>query len=169
MRPSSASFSISLISTILTIKIETRKIATLTTPTTRNPQQLLPFDVPPMPPLTPLSIQILVALADAPLHGYGIVQEIERIEGRPLQSSTGTLYLAIQRLGRDGLIEEDVAPRPDEDQRRRYYRLTDLGRDTAVAEMRRLAGLLDAARRKHLVAPSPTDRWVTSPSGSGEG
>ena len=122
----------------------------------------------PATPLTPLSLQILVALADAPLHGYGILQEIERMEGRALQSSTGTLYLAIQRLGRDGLIEDDVTPRPGEDSRRRYYRLTELGRQVAVAEMRRLAGLLEVARRKRLVAEPGPEQLAAAGAGPEE-
>jgi DNA-binding PadR family transcriptional regulator len=98
-------------------------------------------------PLTPLSLQILVALADAPRHGYGILKEIESFSVVPFRSSTGTLYLAIQRLEEQGLIEEDVE-RPSPDSRRRYYRLTDLGREVAVAESRRLASLLEVSRAK---------------------
>jgi DNA-binding PadR family transcriptional regulator len=101
-------------------------------------------------PLTPLSFQILVALADAPRHGYGILKEIEGSSSEPFRSSTGTLYLAIQRLEQQGLIEEDPA-RPGSDSRRRYYRLTDLGRQVAIAETRRLATLLGVVRSKGLL------------------
>lgn len=98
-------------------------------------------------PLTPLSFQILVALADQPRHGYGIIKEIEEATGEPLKSSTGTLYLAIERLGQEGLIEE----KPSQDSRRRTYRLTALGREVAIAESRRLTKLLGVARGKKLV------------------
>ena len=50
-------------------------------------------------PLTPLAGQSLVARADEPRHGYGIIKEIEGATGEPMKSSTGTLYLAIERLG----------------------------------------------------------------------
>jgi DNA-binding PadR family transcriptional regulator len=101
-------------------------------------------------PLTALSYQILVALADGPRHGYGIIKEIEASTGERLKSSTGTLYLAIERLESEGLIEEEVRV---SDARRRYYRLTSLGREVAVAETRRLSTLLTVARGKKL-APS---------------
>jgi DNA-binding PadR family transcriptional regulator len=104
----------------------------------------------PQLPLTPLSFQILVALADGPKHGYGILKEIEEASGEPLRSSTGTLYLAIQRLEQEGLIEEDETV-AGEDSRRRYYRLTAEGRGVAAAETRRLATLLGVARNKKLV------------------
>src|SRR3990172_7227031 len=101
-------------------------------------------------PLTPLSFQILVALADGPKHGYGILKEIEEASGERLKSSTGTLYLAIQRLEQEGLIEEDAAVAAG-DSRRRYYRLTPDGREVAVAETPRLASLLGVARGQKLV------------------
>jgi DNA-binding PadR family transcriptional regulator len=104
-------------------------------------------------PLTPLSYQILVALADGPRHGYGIIKEIEDGARQPLKSSTGTLYLAIERLAQEALIEEE--PRPD--RRRRFYRLTALGRDVATAETRRLATLLGVARGKKLVGARQLD------------
>jgi DNA-binding PadR family transcriptional regulator len=98
-------------------------------------------------PLTPLSFQILVALADRPRHGYGIVKEIEEASGEALSSSTGTLYLALQRLEEDGLVEEERSADP----RRRFYRLTPEGRDLAAAEARRLVSLLGSARDKKLL------------------
>lgn len=114
-------------------------------------------------PLTPLSFQILVAVADRPLHGYGIVKEIERAAGAPLRSSTGTLYLAIDRLVGEGLLEEV----PSAHARRRNYRLSDLGRATAEAEARRLARLLGVAAGKRLVAPAKLEALVRAPSEAG--
>lgn len=107
-------------------------------------------------PLTPLSFQILVSLADQPRHGYGIIKEIEAVEDRAFQSSTGTLYLAIQRLVKEGLIEEDPEAQRDSeassrDSRRKYYRLTAAGRGVAVAEADRLKALLGVAKKKNLV------------------
>jgi DNA-binding PadR family transcriptional regulator len=103
-------------------------------------------------PLTPLSFQILVALADRARHGYGIIKEIEEAAGERFSSSTGTLYLAIERLEQEGLIEEESS-----DPRRRFYRLTSTGRDVAAAETRRLATLLGAARGKKLVGGRQLD------------
>src|SRR5262245_52955228 len=97
-------------------------------------------------PLTPLSFQILVALADGPKHGYAILKEIEESSGTAFATSTGTLYLAIQRLEQGGLLEE-----AEGDSRRRYYRLTSTGREVAASEARRLASLLGVARGKKLV------------------
>lgn len=99
------------------------------------------------PPLTPLSFQILVALADGARHGYGIIKEIEEATGERFLSSTGTLYLAIGRLEQEGLIEEEESS----DRRRRYYRLTTFGREVTAAETRRLATLIGVARGKKLV------------------
>ena len=109
-------------------------------------------------PLTPLSFQILVAIADGPRHGYGIIKEIEQTTGQPMTSSTGTLYLAIERLEQEGLIEEE----PSRDARRRYYRLTTLGRRTAAAEATRLATLLGVVRGKKLVGSKQLDALLKS-------
>src|SRR5688500_6814326 len=81
-------------------------------------------------PLTPLSYHILLAVADQPRHGYGIIKEIEAGTGGATSPSTGALYLALQRMEGEGLVAEAPAPRdePDDDPRRKYYRLTALGR-----------------------------------------
>ena len=109
-------------------------------------------------PLTPLSFQILVAVADGPRHGYGMIKEIEEATGAPMKSSTGTLYLAIERLEQEGLLEEA----PGDESRRRYYRLTSLGRAVAVAEVERLATLLGVARGKKLVGSRQLDGLLKS-------
>lgn len=114
-------------------------------------------------PLTPLSFQILVALADRPLHGYGIVKEIEQATGAPLRSSTGTLYLAIDRLLGEGLLEEV----PSDHARRRTYGLSVKGRATAEAEARRLAQLLGVAANKRLVAAGQLAALVHGPGEAG--
>ena len=103
--------------------------------------------------ITPLSYTILLALADEARHGYGIIKEIEARAGAGAGPTTGALYLALQRLEAEALIEE--APRTREraktDARRRYYRLTPAGRRAAQAETRRLAVLLGVAVDKRLV------------------
>lgn len=117
-------------------------------------------------PLTPLSLQILVALGDAPRHGYGILKEIEGSARGPFRSSTGTLYLAIQRLEQEGLIEED-REHESADARRRYYRLTGLGRAVATDESRRLAALLEVSRSKGLLGDRPLDALPEPAGGKG--
>jgi DNA-binding PadR family transcriptional regulator len=101
--------------------------------------------------LTPLSYEILIALADLPRHGYGIIKEIEAREGTAAAPSTGALYLALQRLEREGLIDGAEPPEDETDARRRYYRLTEAGRALAVEESARLAALVAAARTKNLL------------------
>jgi DNA-binding PadR family transcriptional regulator len=101
-------------------------------------------------PLTPGVFHILLALADQDRHGYAIILDIvERTEGA-MRLGTGTLYTAIARLLDQRLIEEsDERPGEDEDdERRRYYRLTPLGREVANAEARRLAALVRMARAR---------------------
>ena len=103
--------------------------------------------------MTPLTYQILLALADSHRHGYGIIKEIEERAGSVSAPSTGALYLALQRMQRDGLIEEaPERPAEADDTRRRYYRLTRTGREYAKDESLRLAALVSDARAKNLLA-----------------
>lgn len=106
---------------------------------------------------TPLTYQILLALADAPRHGYGIIKEIEG-QGSGPGPSTGALYLALQRMTGAGLIApcDPPAESEDMDARRRYYRITPGGYALAAAESVRLATLLRAARDKRLLLPGET-------------
>lgn len=116
-------------------------------------------------PLTPLSFQILLALADGERHGYGIMKEIElRTKGR-MAPATGPLYLAAQRLLDSGLIaESEKRPAPElDDRRRKYYRLTDYGRLVAAAEAERMAHLVGVAFEKGLV-----DRALTLRGGGAD-
>ncbi|HET9947691.1 MAG TPA: helix-turn-helix transcriptional regulator, partial [Longimicrobiales bacterium] len=102
-----------------------------------------------MKPLTPLTYSILLALADAARHGYGIIKEIEARAGEGSAPTTGALYLALQRMEGEGLIEEAKRPRTkSDDRRRRYWSLTRRGREVLEAESRRLAALVAAAREK---------------------
>ena len=110
----------------------------------RRPRDLLP--------LTPAVLHILLALADEERHGYGIMREVEERTGGETRLGPGTLYGSIKRMLADGLIEEsDERPDPEmDDQRRRYYRMTDFGRRVTVAEAERLQGLVRTARAKKL-------------------
>ena len=101
-------------------------------------------------PLTPLSYHVLLALADTDRHGYGVMKEIERQTSGQMKPATGTLYLAAKRLVDTGLIEEsDGRPDPEtDDRRRKYYRLTDYGRQVLGAETQRLFRVLSVAIEK---------------------
>jgi DNA-binding PadR family transcriptional regulator len=104
-------------------------------------------------PLPTAVFHILVALADRDRHGYSIMQDVgARTEGK-VALSAGTLYTAIRRMLEQGLIEElrDSPDPASADERRRYYGLTQLGRDVAVAEARRLSSMLEHARATKLI------------------
>ncbi len=106
-------------------------------------------------PLTPALFHVLLALADGEKHGYVISKEIARRTNNEVRLSTGTLYGIIKRLLDDAMIEES-AERPDfslDDQRRRYYRLTKLGKAVAEAEAERMQRVLALARAKHVLGP----------------
>ena len=105
-------------------------------------------------PLSPAAFHILLALADGEKHGYAIMQEVAALTGGQLKLGPGTLYGAIKRLLADQWIaESDERPAPElDDERRRYYRLTDLGLRVVRAEAARLARLVEAARSKKLVS-----------------
>src|SRR5919199_7019886 len=125
-----------------------------------DPRELLP--------LTPVVLHIMLALADgrrgagndegAGRHGYAVAQEVEAMTDGQIRMGPGTLYGSIQRMLGAALIAE--APRPrgraagEDDERRRYYRLTPLGRRVLQLELARLARVLRVARRKHLL-PGP--------------
>jgi DNA-binding PadR family transcriptional regulator len=103
-------------------------------------------------PLTPAIAHILLALADRDRHGYAIMQEVERLTDGAAHMGPGTLYGTIKRMIASGLLEElDERPDPEiDDERRRYYRATPLGRAVLAAETARMATLLGAARAKRV-------------------
>ena len=107
----------------------------------------------PLLPLTPAGFHILLALADGVKHGYAVMQEVAKRSQGKVRLGPGTLYGSIKRMLSEGLIEEsDERPDPKlDDERRRYYRLTEFGQRVAEAEAERLAGLVDAARAKMLL------------------
>jgi DNA-binding PadR family transcriptional regulator len=111
-------------------------------------------------PLTPPVFHILVALADDERHGYGIMQDVAEQTNDALQLGPGTLYGCLKRMLAAGLVEEsDERPDPElDDARRRYYRITLLGRRTVRAEAERLAGAVTAARARKLLGPQSKSR-----------
>jgi DNA-binding PadR family transcriptional regulator len=98
-------------------------------------------------PLTPPVFHILLALAAEERHGYGIMQDVAQQTDGALQLGPGTLYGCLKRMVAAGLVEEtDERPDPSlDDERRRYYRMTALGRRIVRAEAQRLAGALTVA------------------------
>ena len=112
---------------------------------TRNPEDFLP--------LTPATFHILLALADRDRHGYDVMREVDERTAGKIRMGPGTLYGSIKRMLSDGLVEElDERPDPElDDERRRYYRLTDFGYRVATAEAERLAELVKTAKKKKLL------------------
>jgi len=98
--------------------------------------------------LPPATFHILLALADEDRHGYAIIQDVAARTGGELKLSAGTLYRSIQRMLEQGLIVEtrDRPAPEDDDERRRYYRITADGTAAAKAETRRLGQLVKMAR-----------------------
>ena len=103
-------------------------------------------------PLTTPEYHVLLALGDRAMHGYAMMQALEeKTEGRDALLP-GTLYATLARMVARGMLEElDEPPEPDADRRRRYYRVTELGRDVAYAESARLRRLLRVAELESLV------------------
>ena len=110
-------------------------------------------------PLTTQVFQILLSLADDDLHGYAIIRDVAARTAGEVRLTASTLYGAIKRLLDAGWIEERPArPRgAKDDPRRRYYRITRLGREAARAEARRLERLAAMARAKRLLPPLPKE------------
>ena len=97
-------------------------------------------------PLSPQVFQILLSLHEGARHGYAIIQDVSTRTGGQMRLTASTLYDAIARLVDSRLIEPSEAPSDETDTRRRYYRMSPLGREVAAAEVRRLARLVDMAR-----------------------
>jgi DNA-binding PadR family transcriptional regulator len=97
-------------------------------------------------PLSPAILHILLALAAEDRHGYAIMQEISRHAQGQYKIGPGTLYDNLQKMMNQGLVEESHRPGHDEDSRRRYYRLTRLGRSVLAAEVNRLEDIVREAK-----------------------
>jgi DNA-binding PadR family transcriptional regulator len=105
-------------------------------------------------PLRPVEFHILLALASEERHGYAILQEVAALTDGGLELEPGTLYRALHRMLKDGWVAESTRrPAADlDDERRRYYRLTALGRRIATAEADRLWRLVTLARTHRLLS-----------------
>ncbi len=107
-----------------------------------NPDELLP--------LSPPVYHVLLALGDETLHGYAMMQAIDRLTGGAGKLLPGTLYATLARMVETGLIEEADPPDVGADARRRYYRATAFGRKVASAETARMARLVEVARARRM-------------------
>ncbi len=118
-------------------------------PRSKAPEDLLP--------LTPPVFHILVALSDGERHGYAIMRQVAADTEGQLQLGPGTLYGCLKRMLAAKLIEEsDERPDPElDDERRRYYRITNFGERTVRAEAQRLAASVSAARARRLLVKNP--------------
>jgi DNA-binding PadR family transcriptional regulator len=103
-------------------------------------------DLSPFLPLPPAALHILLSLAGEDRHGYGIMQEIARQSEGQYKLGPGTLYDNLQKMTQQSMVESAPSPSPDDDPRRRYYRLTPFGRRLLTAEIVRLEHVLREAR-----------------------
>ena len=115
-------------------------------------------DTAPHLPLTPAEFHLLLALADGDKHGYAVMKDVARRSGGKVRLSTGTLYGLIRRMVSEGMIaESDERPVAElDDERRRYYRLTEFGQQVAMGEVERLEAVLAVARSKKLFVRTRT-------------
>lgn len=103
-------------------------------------------------PLPTVTFHLLLSLVDEDRHGYAILQEIADRTGGEVRLGAGTLYRSLHRMLEQGLaVETTERPvRENDDERRRYYRITELGRAVAEAETRRLSRMVELARSRGL-------------------
>lgn len=128
------------------------------TKASKNPEEFLP--------LTPAVFHILLCLADGEKHGYLIMRGVREMTDGAIQMGPGTLYGTVKRLLDDGLIEE-CEDRPDpeqDDERRRYYRLTTLGRSVLGLEVRRYKQLVALGKAKGLTRNVPNFQPLANPA-----
>ena len=105
-------------------------------------------------PLSPVALYVLLALAEGERHGYAIIKDIEAASSGEIRVLPGTLYRVIKQLVDDRWIVEVEPYGGEDDERRRYYRLTPWGRRVAQAEVERMATVLRMARERRLVPVS---------------
>jgi len=99
-------------------------------------------------PLAPATLHILLSLAGEPMHGYGIMQEVLRQSGGRYNLGPGTLYDNLQRLMKQRMVEEVAGPQEEGNTRRRYYRLSSLGRGVLSQEIARLDDVVQEGRTR---------------------
>jgi DNA-binding PadR family transcriptional regulator len=107
------------------------------------------------PALPTTALHVLLALADGPRHGYAIMQTVAAESDDTVRLGPTTLYRTLRTLHDAGLVREVPNDDPADDARRRYYHITEAGRDAARAQLRRLQALIDTAGAKPLLFPGP--------------
>lgn len=105
-------------------------------------------------PLSPVALYVLLTLADGERHGYAIIKEIEAASNGEIRVLPGTLYRVMKQLVDDRWIVEVEPYGGEDDERRRYYRITPWGRKVAQAEVERMAMVLRMARERRLLPAS---------------
>ncbi len=103
------------------------------------------------PPLRPAIFHILLALAEGDLHGLGIADEVTRTSGGALELGPGTLYRSLSELSDYGLVAVLASGPAGADPRRKYYRITESGRELVGGEARRMASIVDVARERNVL------------------
>lgn len=123
------------------------------------PPEIAPPDPRDQLPLKPDLFHILLALDEGERHGYGIIKEVERSTGGGIRLEPSPLYRRLKRLLEAGIVEEsEKRPAPElDDERRRYYRLTEYGRRIVAAEARRVVALARNDRVRTLAADATTN------------
>ncbi len=107
-----------------------------------------------IPPMTPSMLHILLAIAGGAQHGYGIMREVAERTSGSTELGAGTLYRSIKKMLATGLIDEiDAAQANSLGPARREYRITERGREIALAEVEQLHGIVEWARSASLVDP----------------
>ena len=115
--------------------------------------QIMREEVSPFLPLSPATLHILLSLASEEMHGYAIMQEVQRQSEGKYKLGPGTLYDNLQKLMDRGLVEE-LGRRPEEDDpRRRYYKLSSLGRRVLIAEIARLEDVVREGKMRLQAKP----------------
>lgn len=103
-------------------------------------------------PLKALDFSVLLVLSEGDQYGYGLVKRIAQVESGSIRLAPSNLYYVLDRMMGAGLVEETESGEPDEEgARRRWYRITGLGREVLAAEARRLAAVVQTAERLRLV------------------
>jgi DNA-binding PadR family transcriptional regulator len=102
-------------------------------------------------PLRPVDLQILLVLANANLHGYGVLKAVREESSGRVALEVGSLYRVINRLLKSDLIEQVAPSAGSDDPRRKHdYAITEFGRSAVRAESERLAQVLPTAHARDL-------------------
>ncbi len=107
-------------------------------------------------PLKPVDLELLLALAEQDLHGYGLVQAISEHTNGLVVLDPGNLYRVVKRLLADRLIAESDREAAEAGERRKYYRITPLGGRVLATELDRLRHLVTATSTRQAVK-----RWTS--------